>query len=128
MDYKQSMAEIISLIASVINIIEGINKADKLIRKYIHSNPSIRREMVPMLAKTTASPGLIQAVELEAELEEYDESLKVLAHVTCENPIQKNTQYTFYTMLCSPTSKVNRRSGRAGSFSNLPTSVKGSSS
>ena len=117
-----------SLIANIMVIMEGFSKADKLIRKHIHSNSSIRRDLVPMMAKITAFSGLLQAIKLEAELEKYDESrLKILAYVTCENPFHNKMQDTFYTMPCSPTSKIRFRSCRAGSFSNLPIFGKGSS-
>ena len=76
------MAEVVGLIAGIINVIDGISKANGLVRKYVHTNSSTRRELVPMLAKLTAFSGLLQAVKLEAEFEESDESrLKVLAHI-----------------------------------------------
>ena len=76
------MAEIIGLIASVISIIEGINKANGFVRKHVHTHSSIRKELVPMLAKVTAFAGLLQAVKLEAEFEEHDQArLKALAHI-----------------------------------------------
>ena len=76
------MAEIAGLVASIITVIESISKADGLVRKYVHTNSSARSELVPMLAKITAFSGLLQAVKLEAEYEEYDEGrLKVLTHI-----------------------------------------------
>jgi hypothetical protein len=76
------MAEIIGLISSIIGIIEGINKANGFVRKHVHTNSSIRKELVPMLAKVTAFAGLLEAVKLEAEFEEHDTArLKTLMHI-----------------------------------------------
>ena len=76
------MAEVAGLVASIITVIEGISKANGLVRKYVHTNSSTRSELVPMLAKLTAFSGLLQAVKLEAEFEEHDEGrLKVLTHI-----------------------------------------------
>ena len=76
------MAEVVGLIGGIIAAIEGISKTNGLVKKYVHTNSSIRSELGPMLAKLTAFSGLLQAVKLQAEFEEYDEGrLKVLTHV-----------------------------------------------
>lgn len=76
------MAEVVGLIASIVGIIEGINKANGFIRKHVYTDSSMRKELVPVLAKVTAFVGLLQAVKFEAEFDEYDhDRLKVLAHV-----------------------------------------------
>ena len=75
------MAEIVGLIASIVNIIEGINKANGFVRKHLHSNKSIKRELVPVLAKVTAFAGLLQAVKLHVEFEDDQDRLEALTHI-----------------------------------------------
>ena len=76
------MAEIVGLIASIVSAIEGINKTSGFIRKHAHTNSSLRKELVPVLAKVTAFAGLLEAVKLEAEFDEHDKDrLKALAHI-----------------------------------------------
>src|SRR5271163_1016098 len=88
------MAEVIGLIGSIINIIEAIKKANAFVRKHVHTNSSVRKELVPLLAKVTAFLGLLQALKLEAEFEDPGmPRLSVLAHIdgplyACESAIR----------------------------------------
>lgn len=76
------MAEILGLIGSIISIVEGINKANGFVRKHVHTNSSIRKELLPVLVKVTAFAGILNALKLEIEFEDHGKDhLKALAHV-----------------------------------------------
>ena len=76
------MAEIVGLIASIISIIEGINKSNGFVRMHVHSTSSIRKEIVPILTKLAAFAGLLQALKLQAEFDERDQNrFQILTHI-----------------------------------------------
>lgn len=76
------MAEIVGLIGSIIGIIEGINISKSFVKMHVHSISSIRKEIVPILAKLTAFAGLLQALKLEAEFDERDKDrFQILTHI-----------------------------------------------
>ncbi|MCJ1263723.1 hypothetical protein MMC22_003593 [Lobaria immixta] len=76
------MAEVIGLISGIITVIEVINKANAFVRTHVHTNSSVRNELVPVLAKVTAFSGLLQALKLEAEFEDpHQPRLNALAYI-----------------------------------------------
>lgn len=79
------MAEIIgmlSLIGSVLGVLEGIDRSKSIIKKYVHSSASLRAELVPLLGKLTAFAGILRGLQLECELDESDNGrLQVFAHI-----------------------------------------------
>jgi len=77
-----AMAEVVGLIASILGILEGINKSKTIIKKYVHSSSSLRAELVPLLGKLTAFAGILRGLQLECELDESDNGrLHVFAHI-----------------------------------------------
>jgi hypothetical protein len=91
------MAEIVGLIASIINILDGINKTKIFLRENIHSNDSLRIELLPLLGKLTAFRGILQGLQLECELDGSKSGrLYVVSHVVeplraCKTAIQTIT-------------------------------------
>jgi hypothetical protein len=91
------MAEIIGLIASIVNILDGINKTKLFLRENLHTNDSLRTELLPLLGNLTAFRGILQGLQLECELDESsDGRLYVVSHVieplrACKTAIQMIT-------------------------------------
>lgn len=68
------MADIIGLIASIVNIIEVVIKASGFVKKHIHTDAAAaRKELVPVLVNVTALTGFLQALKLKAEIEERED-------------------------------------------------------
>jgi hypothetical protein len=88
------MAEVLGLIASILGILEGVDKSKTIFKKYVHSSSSLRTELVPLLGKLTAFAGLLRGLQLECELDESDNGrLQVFAHIqepleNCEKAAQ----------------------------------------
>src|SRR5437667_11913203 len=91
------MAEIIGLIASIVNILDGINKTKLFLRENLHTNNSLRTELLPLLGKLTAFRGILQGLQLECEMDESNSGrLHVVSHVieplrACKTGIQMST-------------------------------------
>lgn len=78
------MAEALGLVASCVNIIQGLDTVCSLARENIHRGESARRELVIIVGKISAYKGVIAGIQLQAELEKaagYDERLSALNHV-----------------------------------------------
>lgn len=88
------MAEVVAvvgIIASVIGIIDGIDKSRTIWKKYIHSSASLRAELLPILGKLTAFAGILRGLQLQCELDELDDGrLKLLAQI--EQPLKASEQ------------------------------------
>lgn len=88
------MAEVVAvvgIIASIIGIIDGIDKSKTIWKKYFHSSASLRAELLPILGKLTAFAGLLRGLQLQCELDEADgDRLKVLSHV--EQPLKASEE------------------------------------
>src|SRR2546429_2595203 len=76
------MAEVIGLIASIVNILDCINKTKLFLRENLHTNQSLRTELLPVLGKLTAFRGILQGLQLECELDGSDDGrLHTVSHV-----------------------------------------------
>jgi hypothetical protein len=73
---------VLGLIASILDVLEGIDKSKSIIKKYVHSSASLRAELVPLLGKLTAFAGILRGLQLECELDESDNGrLQIFAHI-----------------------------------------------
>lgn len=81
------MAEVIGLIASTINILEGVSKTKSFLEANVHAPSTLRAELVPLLGRLTAFEGILRGLQLECELDESNDGrLRVLAHIV--EPLQ----------------------------------------
>ncbi|KIX05471.1 uncharacterized protein Z518_06343 [Rhinocladiella mackenziei CBS 650.93] len=84
------MAEVVGilgLIGSIVNILEGVDKSKTIIKKYVHSSSSLRKELVPILGKLMAFAGILRGLQLECELDESDNGrLQTFEHI--RSPLQ----------------------------------------
>src|SRR5271163_4639303 len=90
------MAEVVGvlgLIASILGVLEGIDKSKTVIKKYVHTSSSLRAELVPVLGKLTAFAGILRGLQLECELDESDNGrLQTFAHI--RDPLQASEKAT----------------------------------
>jgi hypothetical protein len=79
------MAEVVAvigIIASVIGIIDGLEKSRTILKKYVRSSSSLRAELLPILGKLSAFAGILRGLQLQCELDEAnDDRLKVLGYI-----------------------------------------------
>lgn len=76
------MAEAIGLVSGCVTILETMERINKFVRQNIHTNASVKRELLPLLGKLSAYEGLIRGIKLQADLDENDEArLSVLSHI-----------------------------------------------
>ena len=79
------MAEVVAvigIIASVLGVIDGIDKSRTIFKKYVHSSSSLRAELLPILGKLSAFAGILRGLQLQCELDELnDDRLKAMAHL-----------------------------------------------
>lgn len=79
------MAEVVAvvgIIASVLGIIDGIDKSRTIFKKYVHSSTSLRAELLPILGKLSAFAGILRGLQLQCELDEAnDDRLKALGYL-----------------------------------------------
>ncbi|KAK5409380.1 hypothetical protein LTR06_006953 [Exophiala xenobiotica] len=77
------MADVVGLLASIINILEGIKELCAFVKQNVHSASSFRAELVPILGKLTAFKGLLDGLQLECELDEANDGrLQVFVHLS----------------------------------------------
>lgn len=72
------------LVASCVNIIQGLDAICTLARENIHRGESVRRELVTIIGKISSYRGVIVGIQLQAELEKAtgcDDRLSALNHV-----------------------------------------------
>ena len=97
------MAEVVGmlgLIASILGVLEGIDKSKSIIKKYVHSSASLRAELVPLLGKLTAFAGILRGLQLECELDESDNGrLQIFAHIRDPLEASKKAAQTIMTRL-----------------------------
>jgi len=97
------MAEVVGmlgLIASILGVLEGIDKSKSVIKKYVHSSASLRAELVPLLGKLTAFAGILRGLQLECELDESDNGrLQIFAHIRDPLEASKKAAQTIMTRL-----------------------------
>jgi hypothetical protein len=97
------MAEVVGmlgLIASILGVLEGIDKSKTIIKKYVHSSASLRAELVPLLGKLTAFAGILRGLQLECELDESDNGrLQIFAHIRDPLEASKKAAQTIMTRL-----------------------------
>lgn len=90
----------LGLIASILGVLEGIDKSKSIIKKYVHSSASLRAELVPLLGKLTAFAGILRGLQLECELDESDNGrLQVFAHIRDPLEASKKAAQTIMTRL-----------------------------
>jgi hypothetical protein len=84
------MAEVVGvlgLIASILGVLEGIDKTKTIIKNYVHASSSLRAELIPVLGKLTAFAGILRGLQLECELDESDNGrLQTFVHI--RDPLQ----------------------------------------
>jgi hypothetical protein len=97
------MAEVVGvlgLIASILGVLEGIDKSKSIIKKYVYSSASLRAELVPLLGKLTAFAGILRGLQLECELDESDNGrLQIFAHIRDPREASKKAAQTIMTRL-----------------------------
>ena len=90
------MAEVVAvlgLIASILGILDGIDKSTAIIKKYVHKSSSLRADLVPVLGKLAAFAGILRGLQLECELYESDNGrLQTFVHI--REPLQVSEKAT----------------------------------
>jgi hypothetical protein len=56
------MVDVVGLLASIINILEGIKELRAFVKQNVHSASSFRAELVSILGKLTAFKGLLDGL------------------------------------------------------------------
>jgi hypothetical protein len=56
------MAEVIGLIASIINILEGVSKTKSFLKANVHAPSTLRSELVPLSGRLTAFEGILRGL------------------------------------------------------------------
>lgn len=77
------MAEILGLIASCVNIVQGLDAICTAVKANIHLGGSARKELVILVGKVSSYKGIIAGIQLQAELDKIAgyERLLALNHV-----------------------------------------------
>ena len=81
------MAELIGLIASCVNIVQGINAVSKALRENIHLSGSASKELGLLVGKLSLYRGLIEGIQFQAEFDKVSHGR--LSALGCANgPIE----------------------------------------
>lgn len=77
------MADVVGLLASIVNILQGIKDLRTFLKQHVHKPSSFRTDLVPILAKLIAFKGILEGLQLECELDEVNNGrLQAYSHLS----------------------------------------------